>query len=302
MLQFRAQIIKKIRDFFAQREVLEVDTPLLCRTTATDPHIHSFEVKPIARYLQTSPEFAMKRLLAAGSGAIYQICKAFRDDEYGRLHNPEFTLLEWYRPGINHHALMDEVDALLQTILQTPTAERCSYQALFYHYLQINPHSATLDDLQHCAAANQVYLQGSSNHRDAWLQLLLSHCIEPKLGFTRPIFVYDFPASQAALARIRAGNPAVAERFEVYIKGVELANGYHELTNASEQRQRFQNDLAQRALLSYAWIPLDENLLTALEQNFPECAGVALGVDRLIMLAAQAASLAEVMSFTWEEV
>lgn len=303
-LRLRSRIIAAIRNFFAERGVLEVETPLLCNTTATDPHIASFSVKlPQAtspQYLQTSPEFAMKRLLAAGSGCIYQICKAFRSEESGRRHNPEFTMLEWYRSGFNHHQLMDEIDLLLQTVVNTETADRFSYAEIFQNRLSINPHTATCLELQHCAQQHSLenLENPEPNDKDFWLHLLLSHCIEPHLGRNRPVFILDFPASQAALAKIRPGSPPVAERFELYWQGVELANGYHELTDALEQEQRFIADNQKRRKLHLPEISADKQLLAALAAGMPDCAGVALGIDRLVMLAARAKAISEVISFT----
>ncbi|CAN5382374.1 elongation factor P--(R)-beta-lysine ligase [soil metagenome] len=337
-LKLRAQILQTLRTFFAERQVLEVDTPLLSQATVTDVYLQSMEVQisnmheitpatPYATlqigtcegtqvggvipytflsndaktyYLQTSPEFAMKRLLAAGSGAIYQICKAFRQDELGRLHNPEFTMLEWYRPGFNHQQLMDEIAVLLNVCLGTLTTERSSYAEIFQRYLDIDPHTASPSQLKKCALTLGMHeVPGIDvEDKDIWLQRLLSDYIEPKLGFDAPIFIYDFPASQAALAKVRPGVPPLAERFELYIKGIEIANGYHELTDASEQARRFETDLAKRHTLGLSIINSDQRLLAALKHGLPACAGVALGVDRLIMLAAHAESLEQVVSFT----
>jgi elongation factor P--(R)-beta-lysine ligase len=302
-LKQRAAIIKKIRDFFAERDVLEVETPLLCTTSVTDPFIESIPAtyqennEPVSFYLQTSPEYAMKRLLAAGSGAIYQITKAFRQGEVGHLHNPEFSMLEWYRPGFDHHALMDEVDALLQHILQCSSADRMTYQALFEKHLDLNPHIVSLKQLSQCASDNGLDVATDITERDTWLMLLMSHCIEPMLGLEKPIFVYDFPASQAALARLQAGQPSIAARFEVYIKGMELANGFHELQDATEQQARFAENNQKRAALNLPIMPVDNYLLAALEHGLPDCAGVALGIDRLIMLAAQLNHIQDVLSF-----
>jgi lysyl-tRNA synthetase class 2 len=301
-LRMRADILQKIRAFFAARQVLEVETPLLCHTSVTDPYIHSIpaQVETPAKniyYLQTSPEYAMKRLLAAGSGAIYQISKAFRQDEVGRWHNPEFTMLEWYRPGFTHHDLMDEMDELLQIVLNTPAADRKTYAELCQNFLQLNPHRASLTELANCAAQQQLSIQADIHDRDTWLQLLMSECIEPHIAADRPCFIYDFPASQAALARVQPGDPAVALRFEVYFRGLELANGFYELQDANEQRKRFEKNLAQRQQLGAATLPIDELLLAALVHGLPDCAGVALGIDRLVMLVTQSASIAEVLSF-----
>ncbi len=308
ILRTRAAIIDNIRAFFKQRNVLEVETPLLSHATVTDPHIHSFATflaHPGGRqasklYLQTSPEFAMKRLLAAGIGSIYQICKAFRNEESGRLHNPEFTMLEWYRPLFDHHQLMDEMDEFLSCILQTSKAKRLSYRQLFLDYLNIDPHQATVLELKQIGEMFGLAISAPIFDRDTWLQLLMSHLIEPKLTGEQPIFVYDFPKSQAALARIRDEEPPVAERFEVFVNGLEIANGYHELIDANEQRKRFRQDLQQRTKLQSEEVVQDERLLLALANGFPNCAGVAVGVDRLIMLAVEKNYLAEVIAFPVE--
>ncbi len=307
-LRLRAELLAEIRRFFSSRGVLEVETPLLSAATVSDLHLHSLSLRldvpgaPRRAYLQTSPEFAMKRLLAAGSGAIYQICKAFRDGEAGRSHNPEFTILEWYRPGFDHHRLMDEIDELLAAVLDVPAGSRLTYAEVFERHLGIDPHTATVADLRHAAEAHGVDLAGAGpEDRDGWLQLLMSHAIEPELGRGRPSFVHDFPASQAALARVRPkaapGEVALAERFEVYVEGVELANGFHELTGAVEQRRRFELDLERRRRAGLEAVPIDERLLAALDAGLPECAGVAFGVDRLLMLLAGADDLRQVISF-----
>lgn len=309
-LKQRAMVIQKIRCFFAERQVVEVETPALSAATVTDPHLQSIPAEfkeegaqhTKTLYLQTSPEFAMKRLLAAGSGPIYQMGKSFRNGERGRFHNPEFTMLEWYRPGFDHHALMSEMDELLQAVLASRPAERLSYSAVFQRHLQIDPHTATIELLQY--TAQQAGIETSSAlvqaDRDTWLQLLMSHVIEPQLGQQQPSFIYDFPASQAALARIRQGTPALAERFEVYIRGIELANGFHELADAKEQECRFKADLLKRQSLGYPQVPIDSHLLSALATGFPDCAGVALGIDRLVMLALNATDIKQVISFTIE--
>ncbi len=307
-LRKRAAILAKIRAFFAERSVLEVETPLLSQATVSNPHIlsiaatvsdpHSAQTKLC--YLQTSPEYAMKRLLAAGSGSIYQICKAFRQDERGRLHNPEFTILEWYRLDFDHYALMTEVDELFQVLLQTPPGRRYSYAEAFEHFLGINPHSADEKALQACARQAGIEMTGKLD-RDGWLDLLLSHAIEPHLGKNAPTFIYDFPASQAALARLRLENPPLASRFEVYYQGIELGNGFHELQGETEQRSRFVEDLAYRQKHQLPPVPLDERLLAALNHGLPNCAGIAIGVDRLVMLALGESSLEKSMSFHFEE-
>ncbi len=303
-LRRRAALLGRIRAFFGQRGVLEVETPLLASATVTDLHLASFRVDdglPRTFYLQTSPEFAMKRLVAAGSGPIYQICKAFRRGEAGRRHNPEFTILEWYRPGWDHHALLDEIDALLAEVLGTPSAERLTYGELFERRLGVDPYRDPTERLRRAVAEHGIDVANpEAIDRDAWLELLQSCVLEGDLGRGRPTFVLDFPATQAALARIRGDDPPVAERFEVYVEGVELANGFHELADAAEQRRRFEDDLGRRRRRGLEEVPLDERLLAALESGFPDCAGVAFGVDRLAMVAAGADGFAEVTAFPIE--
>jgi lysyl-tRNA synthetase class 2 len=300
-LQVRAEILASLRAFFADRGVLEVETPLLSAATVTDLHLRSLSLRVggddgQTMYLQTSPEFAMKRLLAHGSGPIYQISKAFRDAEAGRRHNPEFTILEWYRPGWDHHRLMDEIDELLAAVLGSSPAERLGYAEAFTRHAAIDPHRASRGDLER--RVRDLGVRGVTDlDRDDLLNLLLSHVVEPGLGRGCPTFIHDFPASQAALARIRPGDPPLAERFEVFVEGVELANGYHELTDPSEQRRRFEADLAGRRRRGLPEVPIDHRLLAALEAGLPECAGVALGVDRLVMLKAGANDISDVIAF-----
>ncbi len=311
-LRLRADIMAEIRTFFASREVLEVDTPTLSRGAVTSPHIESFSTRyhgPGADgeilYLHTSPEFPMKRLLAAGSGAIYQIAKVFRQGESGRRHNPEFTLLEWYRPGYDHRQLMQEVEGLLLQLLQSrrglQASEWISYRDAFEQHVGIDPHGADEQTLRTRAAALGVGPVEGLEGLDGWLDLLMSQVVEPSLGQGRLTFLYDYPVSQAALARIRpgqaSGEPDVAERFEVYYQGVELANGFHELADSVEQRRRFEAENHQRREWGMEERPLDENLLAALQQGLPDCAGVALGIDRLVMLAAGAGHIDEVIAF-----
>lgn len=300
----RAKMLSQIRQFFAERQVLEVETPLLSQHTVTDLYIESFKTtyknnnRHQTYYLQTSPEYAMKRLLAAGSGSIFQICKAFRNGERGQQHNPEFSMLEWYRVGFNHHDLMNEMDELLQILMNAPKAERISYKDLFISTLNIDPHACDLQQLQDLIKQHKINITTSINDKDTLLQLLLTHYIEPTLGLQAPLFLYNFPASQAALAKIHNG---VAERFEVYIEGVELANGFYELTNPAEQLDRFQTEQAQRNHSNDNSLMIDERLIAALEHGLPDCAGVALGLDRLLMLLTKANMIKDVLSFAWEE-
>lgn len=309
-LQLRAQLLQRLRAFFAERDVLEVETPLLSSAAATDPQLHSFSTRytgPGAAsgrtlYLHTSPEFPMKRLLAAGSGPIYQLCKAFRDGEAGRRHNPEFSLLEWYRPGYDHHRLMDEVAELVRYALEDrlvlTATETLTYEDAFLKYTGLNPLTASGAQLAACARHHGIATTDLGiDAVDAWRDVLLTHLVEPHLGQGHLSFLYDYPASQAALARLRPDQPSVAQRFELYLQGIELANGYHELGDAHEQRRRHDRDLATRAAQGLPQVPPDERLLAALAHGLPDCAGVALGVDRLVMLAAGAHSLAEVMAF-----
>jgi lysyl-tRNA synthetase class 2 len=310
-LRERARLLERIRAFFRAADVLEVETPACSRHAGTDPAIGSLRTRftgpgrgtGTTLYLQTSPEFPMKRLLAAGSGPIYQICRVFRDGEAGRLHNPEFSLLEWYRPGFDHHRLMDEVAALVSAVAQRPLAQRrVSYRELFLELLRLDPHTADVRALRACALAQGV--PGAAELRfersDPWLDLLLTHCVEPRLEPQVMTFVFDYPVSQAALARVRADEPAVAERFELYLGGMELANGFHELTDAAEQSARFRRDLAQRAAAGLEPVPMDLYLLAALEAGLPDCSGVAVGLDRLLMWLTGAEHIREVLAFDLE--
>lgn len=312
-LQLRATLLARIRVCFARNNVMEVDTPALSAAATTDPAIHSLVTawhgpgSDGARrcYLHTSPEFPMKRLLAAGSGDIYQLCKVFRDDERGALHSPEFSLLEWYRTGIDHLDLMDEVEQLLTEILAdiAPVREvhHWTYRDLFMEFAGIDPFAVSAADIAAELQRNRIGLPVGLDDAplDAWLDLVMTHVIEPHLG-QGLVFVRDFPASQAALARLRSGNPPVAARFEAWLDGIEIANGYHELADADEQHQRFMNDNTQRRLTGLEPLPADERLLAALQSGLPDCAGVALGIDRLLMVAGGARCLDEVLAFPVE--
>ena len=306
VLRQRALIIKKIRQFFDEKDVMEVDTPALCHASVTDLNLHAFSCRfddplsPVVTqlYLQTSPEFAMKRLLCAGSGAIYQLSKAFRNEEAGRLHNPEFTMLEWYRPDYDHFMLMDEVETLVCAILGTANAGRLTYQQAFIQHLQFDPLLEDMASLKRlCESLGYTELALAETDPDILLNLLFSQHIEPAISQHQPCFVYDFPASQAALARLNTNNPLVAERFELYYRGVELANGFHELSDASEQRKRFEQDNKKRHQVGLPTIAVDEFFLAALESGLPPCAGVAVGVDRLVMLALDCQHISQVLAF-----
>jgi len=304
-LRQRAALLADIRAFFAARHVLEVDTPLLCSSGVTDPSLEPLLVErgnslTAPRYLQTSPEYAMKRLLAAGSGPIYQIAHAFRDDESGRRHNPEFTLLEWYRPDMDHLALMDEVAVLVGELLAREGSSKYSYRELFEEFVAIDPFTATVAELE--VAAQKVTDAGSlQGPREFWLDMLMTHAIEPALADSGMVFVYDYPARQAALARIvEVNGVSVGQRFELYVDGVELANGYCELTDPTEQRQRFEDDNQRRREAGIRELPIDEKLLAAMASGLPDCSGVALGIDRLLMLVTGIDDIGRVQSFSWD--
>lgn len=308
-LKARAQLLSSLRDFFAERNVLEVETPLLASTTALDPHIQSMEVLSgindsaglsTSKYLQTSPEFAMKRLLGEGQGPIYQICKAFRSGESSKRHNPEFTLLEWYQPGYSMMELIDEVEQLVKPILSCDCIPRISYRDLFEQNLNIDPHNIPSDELV-TLAEQRIELNSTDLDRTDYLQLLMTHVIEPAMEGN--CFVYDFPTEQASLSTIEVDDVGqrVAKRFELYFGGIELANGYYELIDPLEQRQRFEADIQKRKDLNLPIYPVDERLIAAMEAGMPQSSGVALGVDRLLMLKLVADSIDEVLSFTTDK-
>jgi elongation factor P--(R)-beta-lysine ligase len=310
-LRLRAELLGRLREFFQARGFLEVETPILSADVVVDRHLdamstvlaHEVRRPDVGRrlWLQTSPEFGMKRLLSGGATAIYQVTRAFRNGEIGPLHNPEFTMVEWYRTGDDMAAGMTLLSDLCAALLGTGPAERVSYTAAFERHVGMNPHVATIDELATAARRLNVSVpQGLGNDRDGWLNLLLAECVEPHLGEQVPTILYDYPASQAALAVIRNENPPVAERFELYVRGIELANGYHELLDPAELQRR--NAVNNVARLADGKQPLPEGsrLLAAMEAGLPPCCGVALGFDRLMMLAAGAKTIAEVMAFPIE--
>ncbi|MCB1734927.1 MAG: EF-P lysine aminoacylase GenX [Gammaproteobacteria bacterium] len=304
VLHLRARMLARIRAFFAAANVLEVDTPTLSVAATTDPNIASFITsfhgpEGGARYLHTSPELPMKRLLAAGSGPIYQICKVFRDGEAGRRHNPEFTLLEWYRPGWDHHALMEEVEGLVRAAVgpdrDLPGAQYLSYREAFLDAVGVDPLSADARELRAIAVGLGIEPPREMQSVDGWLDLLMTHHVEAALP---PFaFLYDYPASQAALARVRREDYPVAERFELYLDGVEIANGFHELVDAREQRARFRADNAHRRTSGLPEMPVDERFLAALEAGMPPSAGVAIGIDRLLLSAIAEDDIRRVVCF-----
>ncbi|HEX7028228.1 MAG TPA: EF-P lysine aminoacylase EpmA [Gammaproteobacteria bacterium] len=307
-LRARARVLAEIRVFFAERNVLEVTTPALSPAGATDPNIASFVTRPAATpdsrlYLHTSPEFAMKRLLAAGSGPIYQLCTVFRDSDSGRHHRPEFCMLEWYRPGFDYRRLMDEVELLVKTLAAPyrtiDSVRRLSYRRLFIDSLQLDPAAATIGDCRACCGRYGLPVpENMPESLDPWLDLLISSLVAPRLPPSALTFIYDYPASQAALASTKmVDDYAVAERFELYWGAVELANGFQELTDPEEQLLRFKSDNIQRSAQGIPEVAIDMALIDALRAGLPDCAGVALGVDRLLMAILEAGHINEVIAF-----
>lgn len=304
-LRQRAALNALIRRFFAERDVLEVETPILSEAGNTEPNIDSFHTRfsghvdagTPQRWLRTSPEFPLKRLLAAGVGDCYELGRVFRNGEAGGRHNPEFTMLEWYRVGWDHHRLIDETVALVRAALglvqRDARVRVIDYRSLYQQQLGVDPFQASVAQLQ--AALGDVQVDAAGMTRDDWLDLLMTHHIQPHFDAAVMTVVHDWPASQAALARIRPGTPALAERFELYLGSVELANGYHELNDAAEQRARFERDHAVRTARGAVLPPLDERLLAALPA-LPDCAGVAVGVDRLLMAMNQTGRIGDVLA------
>ncbi|MGD8977498.1 MAG: EF-P lysine aminoacylase EpmA [Gammaproteobacteria bacterium] len=304
VLRLRASLLARLRDWFGDHDVMEVETPVLSAAAATDPSLGSMETCAggLRRYLQTSPEFSMKRLLAAGAGDIYQICPVFRDGEQGRRHNPEFTMVEWYRLGLDMHGMMDEIESLLSMLsvgLRQPgPAARLSYRAVCRQYADLDPFVASGEAIrQRLDDAGVPVPEALETDRDGLLDLLLASVIEPALPADLPLFVFDFPASKAALATIRADDPPVAQRFELFLGGMELANGFFELRDAVEQGERFERDLQRRRAEGLPVVPVDRRLLAALEAGLPECSGVALGFDRLVMWLAGCDHISQALSF-----
>lgn len=309
-LHRRANLLAQVRQFFFDHSFLEVETPLLSHDTVVDLHLDplavpigadaSKENRPAAlMWLQTSPEFGMKRLLAAGAPAIYQVTRAFRAGEHGPLHNPEFTIAEWYRVGDSMDAAIGLLDALIQKILDRGTAQRMTYGESFQRWIGLDPHECPTSQLAEAAHDHGLQKQQpwDPDDRDAWLDWLLVSCIEPNLGLEQPTILSDYPASQAALAQLRPDNPALAERFELYVDGIELANGYHELTDANELIRRNQRANEQRIARGKRPLPEASRMLDAMHHGLPACSGVALGFDRLVMVATGADNLAQIMTF-----
>lgn len=305
VIQLRAEVLAKIRQFMSQQRILEVETPILSQATVSELHLDSFcttysspqQKTDKVLYLQTSPEYAMKRLLASGVGAIYQISRAFRNEEQGQLHNPEFTMLEWYQPGDDHHQLMQAFESFL-SLFGINHCEKISYGDLFIKQTGINPHTCDMASL--IDVAKGCGLLSSSTEPSVLLDFIFSHKIAETLGHTQPVFVYDHPVCQSALAKLSDTCPKVAERFELFINGMEIANGFHELTDASEQLARFEQDLVLRKKEKRPELPIDHLLIDALKHGLPKCAGVAVGIDRLLMVITESQDIRDVLTFPIE--
>jgi lysyl-tRNA synthetase class 2 len=308
ILRRRAALLAKLRTFFERHGFLEVETPILSADTVVDRHLDPFAVPATGAggrrnfWLQTSPEFAMKRLMAAGAEAIYQVTRAFRRHEQGARHNPEFTLVEWYRRGDSMVEGMRFLSDLCQELLDTPPAKLLTYRAAFEQHVGLDPHVAPIDELAAAARRHNITAPETfaTADRDSWLDLLLVSLVEPHLGRHGPVILHDYPASQAAIARVRDENPPVAERFELYVHGIELANGYHELVDPEALRARIRANNAARQSDGKAPLPEENRLLAAMQHGLPACTGVALGFDRLVMLAVGAKSVAEVIAFPFD--
>ncbi len=309
VLKRRAHMLRLARDFFATRSVIEVETPALTNSGVSDPHIASLSTRLAARgkrpyFLHTSPEYAMKRLLASGAPDIYQICKVFRDQEIGRHHQPEFTMVEWYRHGATLDDMIEETCAFIIEVNEAPSLRVAThyYRDIFFNTCDVDPLEADIDHLADCATRKIDTMtpdlrQQLGANRNAWLDLLMSHVVIPSLAPDRLSVIHHFPADQAALARFDPEEPECAERFEVFLNGIELANGYRELTDATEQSRRFNLDLEQRRAASLPIMAADQALLAALDYGLPECSGVAIGFDRLVMTACGLKHIDEAVSF-----
>lgn len=305
-LKDRAVMLSKVRSFFSSKNVLEVDTPILSHSAPIDEHIEVMcvDLQSTKGYLHTSPEYAMKRLLALGMGDIFQLGHVFRLGEIGRLHNPEFTMIEWYRTALSFEAFIEETIELIRLFLGPYPHKHISYREAFLQYAQIDYVHASTSDLYNCIASHGIDLSPSGTwNKDALLQLLVGSVIEPHLGKDEITILGDYPSSQAALAKtVRKGDEMVAKRFEIYFQGIELANGYLELTDPQEQRIRFLHSNEKRIQGGKDPLPIDEHFLRALENGLPECCGVAVGFDRLLMLQQKALSLKEILPFSWDEI
>jgi lysyl-tRNA synthetase class 2 len=310
ILQLRAELVRRVREFFYTRCFVEVETPILSADTVVDRHLEPFFIDlsistgapPRRLWLQTSPEFHMKRLLAAGAKAIFQVSRVFRRDEQGPLHNPEFTMLEWYRVGDRMDDGMQLTGELAEALLERGPAEKISYREAFERHAGIDPFTAEGNAILSAVKKNNIEPPASlsSGDRDGWLDLLLVECVQPRLGFERPMVLYDFPASQAALSCVRPEDPPVAERFELYVDGIELANGYHELLDAEELLRRNRETNRLRQAEGNTALPEESRLAAAMRSGIPPSVGAALGFDRLVMLAAGAKMVSEVIAFPFD--
>ncbi len=309
LLKYRAELLRRLRETFNSHGYWEVETPLLSHESVVDAHLDPFVVEQ-RYFLQTSPELGMKRLLTAGADAIFQITRAFRRGEQGRLHNPEFTMAEWYRNGDTYHDQMDFVEILIRAattdspehsgvqLTDTPFPRR-TFDEVFRDILGCGVKGKSCEELKQIATDRQLTIPETlgTDDRDGWLNLLLAELVEPHLGRQGPEFVYDYPASQAALARLDPADPLVAQRFELYINGLEICNGYDELTDADELRQRIVCESAKRTREGLPPLPEPQRLLAAMEYGLPNCSGVALGFDRLMMVLTGADNIADIIAF-----
>ncbi len=311
VLSARAKMLGNIRRFFEERRVLEVETPLLSGSAGTDPNLAPFVTgfddpaspDKTTLYLNSSPEFAMKRLLAAGSGSIFQICKAFRNEEAGRFHNPEFSILEWYRLDFNLDQLIDETESLMQRLLASVLKEpvqRVSYAAVFEKFTGLDPLVAKEADFEQYAKQYKLpeAIEMCRGDRSLWLDFLFSHIVQPHLGENRLCFVRDYPACQSALSRLKKNDPRVSERVELFVNGLELANGFYELADPEEQKNRFDAEMRERKAKGSPVFPVDDHFVAALAHGLPDCSGIAVGLDRMLMLMTEADSIDQVMSFS----
>ena len=300
IIRKRAALLWQIRDFMDRHDILEVDTPILSHAAVTDPYIHSLKTanvfeKDTPLYMHTSPEYCMKRLLAAGSESIYQIAHVFRDEESGKRHETEFTMLEWYRVGFDYSELMDDVAQLLTEVgLSKP--EKMTYAEAFQQIVNINPHAAGLSQLQEISGEHGW--GSESDDRHALLDYIFSEVVMKKIDNAQPLFIYDYPECMAALSTIKDSEPRVAERFELFINGMEIANGFNELCDADEQRKRFESELNDRKAKGMTSVPIDPHFLAALEEGLPKSAGVAVGIDRLLMALCGKDDIKEVITFS----
>jgi elongation factor P--(R)-beta-lysine ligase len=306
LLHKRARMLQRIRVFFAERNVLEVETPLLSHACGTEPQLDFFTTtldfaKPEKLFLQTSPEFAMKRLLATGSDSIYQICKAFRNKEVGRFHNPEFTMLEWYRVGFDLNDLMNEVEMLFAELSdgKFSAPKRLSYAQIFEQQTGLNALKFSFETYSEFAIQHEIpeAITFCGKNHTLWLDYLFSFFVQPHLGKNGLCLVYGYPACQSGLARLNVENSLVADRFEVFLNGVELGNGFYELSDFEEQNRRFDTEIETRKTEHLAEIVKDERLIAALKSGFPDCAGIAIGLDRLLMILTETKTISGVLSF-----